>query len=413
MEQPYSNYLEAFTRNWNKSCALPFTGQPFGASEKLRCEQYLMEYQKKVGSDIQKPINKLQKQALKKQTKTEALRFFEQLMGFTPAETGIILGKGFTHSTREFIAMARQFDPLVSWEDIFQAGRNVWIVNSLQYLMNEPVEMTPAIFAYSMLYPYTDNYLDDNTIAVETKQEFSSRFRERLQGQKVAPFNTLEEKIFNLVGLIEAQFNRIQYPQLYQSLLGIHDAQTRSIHLTTSKIPDQETLLSIAIDKGGTSVLADGYLIKGTLTPEQEHFMYGFGVFLQFVDDLQDVTSDLEEGVSTLFTVSAQNGVLESYWLKSIEFGRSICHDLDCFPGPDRGTFADLMDKSTRFMLVESVAKNSQYYSDEFKTEIECFSPVGFDFIEKHRKGPQRIPILNRIRAMMAESEDEVLKMVG
>ena len=46
-------------------------------------------------------------------------------------------------------------------QEIGQAMRNVWIMNISQVLLNVEVKFTNAIFAYSMLYPYTDNILDD------------------------------------------------------------------------------------------------------------------------------------------------------------------------------------------------------------------------------------------------------------
>ena len=59
--------------------------------------------------------------------------------------------------------------------DIFQAIRNVWIMNSIQILYNMEVKLTPSIFAYSMLYPYSDNYLDDANISVGEKVEFNKK----------------------------------------------------------------------------------------------------------------------------------------------------------------------------------------------------------------------------------------------
>ena len=38
--------------------------------------------------------------------------------------------------------------------------RNVWIGNNLQMLLGVPVCLTQGLFAYSMLYPVTDNVLD-------------------------------------------------------------------------------------------------------------------------------------------------------------------------------------------------------------------------------------------------------------
>ena len=60
--------------------------------------------------------------------------------------------------------------------------RNVWIMNGVQLMADVPVKITPSVFAYSMIYPYSDNFLDDPNVTEEEKQAFSKRFNQRLHG---------------------------------------------------------------------------------------------------------------------------------------------------------------------------------------------------------------------------------------
>ena len=63
-------------------------------------------------------------------------------------------------------------------------------------------------------------------------------------------------------------------------------AQCRSLellHRTAS--PYEVDVLGISLEKGGTSVLADGYLVAGSLTRPQAELAFGFGAYLQIVDD--------------------------------------------------------------------------------------------------------------------------------
>ena len=124
-----------------------------------------------------------------------------------------LLECGFLEATTEFARMARRFDPAITSEDIYQAGRNVWTANFLQLLLGIPVRVTPAIFAYSMLYPYSDNYLDNPAIPTATKLGFNARFRTRLAGEPLAPRDRHEQIISDLVGIIEGQFDRARYPR--------------------------------------------------------------------------------------------------------------------------------------------------------------------------------------------------------
>ncbi len=58
-------------------------------------------------------------------------------------------------------------------------------------------------------------------------------------------------------------------------------------------------------------MLADLYLVAGRPAEPDRRFAFGYGVFLQLLDDLQDVEADLAAGHQTLFTRAAARGVLD------------------------------------------------------------------------------------------------------
>jgi len=70
---------------------------------------------------------------------------------------------------------ARCFNPGLSKAEIVQACRNAWTSCGLQPLFGVPVELTPSILGYSLLYPYTDNYLDQPATAAKEKHQFSEQ----------------------------------------------------------------------------------------------------------------------------------------------------------------------------------------------------------------------------------------------
>ena len=84
-------------------------------------------------------------------------------------------------------------------EQLGQALRNVWIGNSLQMLLDRPVTMGPGLFAYSMLYPVTDNWLDDPDITPDLKRAFNERLGKRLAGFHVHAIDEREAAIDHLV----------------------------------------------------------------------------------------------------------------------------------------------------------------------------------------------------------------------
>ncbi|NMB90511.1 MAG: hypothetical protein GYA17_19280, partial [Chloroflexi bacterium] len=221
-----------------------------------------------------------------------------------------------------FARLARSFDPAISDADIYQASRNVMTMNFIQLLLGLPVEMTPAIFAYSMLYPYTDNYLDDPGIEDGTKRAFNQHFYQRLNGEMVAPANAMEKIIYDLIEMIEWQYDRRTYPQVYDSLLAIYTAQARSLALChPGAAPYELDVLGISFEKGGTSVLADGYLVAGDLTPEQARLTFGYGAFTQLMDDLEDTRPDRDRGWQTVFSQTAGRWPLDALTSRCMHFG--------------------------------------------------------------------------------------------
>ena len=105
--------------------------------------------------------------------------------------------------------------------DIIQACRNAWTACGLQPLLGERVGITPSILGYSLLYPYSDNYLDRDDISAEAKLRFSERFRDRLRGERLAARDYREAALWTLVRLIEEQYPRARYPQVFECLLAM------------------------------------------------------------------------------------------------------------------------------------------------------------------------------------------------
>ena len=237
--------------------------------------------------------------------------FGERRLGWPSGYGRLAFGDAFLAASLAFAREAREFDPTLSVESLGQALRNVWIGNSLQMRLGRPVALGDALFAYSMLYPLTDNLLDDPARDARAKRAFNRRFGRRLAGEAVAPADDGETAVFALVARIEDEFPRGAFPEVHESLLAIHAGQTRSLAQQDDPELSAEALLSISCEKGGTSVLADLFLVAGRPAGPDRRFAFGYGVFLQLLDDLQDVEADLAAGHQTLFTRAAARGVLD------------------------------------------------------------------------------------------------------
>jgi hypothetical protein len=305
-----------------------------------------------------------------------------------------LLTGGFLPAGTQFARWTRSFDPALSVADTIQACRNVWTACGLQPLLGEPMGITPSILGYSLLYPYSDNYLDHESVSTAEKLEFSARFERRLRGERLTIRNHREAAVWTMVQLIEEEYPRPRYPQVFECLLAIHRAQERSIAQLRGCGPcDDRELLQVSLAKGGTSVLADACLAHGWLNEAESRCSFEWGALLQLGDDLQDVREDLRRGSSTLFTRAAAAGKpLDSLALQLLNFSERVADRINRLPnGP--AALKDLLRMSWRSLTLMAVADAQEFFTSEFLAEIEPSSSFRFGFLRdrnsrfKGRKG--------------------------
>jgi hypothetical protein len=271
--------------------------------------------------------------------------------------------------------------------DIVQACRNAWTACGLQPLLGERVGITPSILGYSLLYPYSDNYLDSVDVSAQTKRSFSERFRDRLLGAGVSARTDREAAVWTLVSLIEGQYPRASFPDVFDCLLAIHRAQEESIaQIDRGNAWDDHPLLRLSCAKGGTSVLADACLARGTLKANESRFSFEWGTLLQLGDDLQDVDEDLQRGSTTLFSrAAAQHRPLEDLVMQLLNFSEQVATRMDNLPHGNQ-TLKDLLKMSWRSLIIGAVANSYQYFTPSFLEEAERCSPFRFSFLRARRK---------------------------
>lgn len=311
---------------------------------------------------------------------------FKRLLHLTGLPLEAVYDARFVDSTRQFIQAARDFDPDLGLASAYQALRNVWIMNSLQFDLGLAVEHTDAIFAYSMVYPYLDNLLDDARTAEAGKLAFVARLRSWLEGSDQAPESPREERLLSLVRLIEARFPRPGFPGVYQSLLAIYNAQVKSLlQQRPDAAPSPEKILTISLEKGGTSVLADGYLVAGALRPRDEEFCFGFGTFLQLADDLQDIAEDSRCGHRTLFSSGAPGEPLDATALRLESYLAAVLEEARADAAPSRIALCDAIRNGLRLMFRESIGKQPGYFRRTFVRRAKRTFPARFSYLRKMR----------------------------
>jgi hypothetical protein len=336
------------------------------------------------------PETEAERLAWRETTRETVRRFGEERFGWPRGYRDLLFADDFFAATQEFARQARAFDPAIALEDIGQALRNVWIMNSIQMLLGLAVGLTPAVFAYSMLYPYTDNYLDDPAVSGAVKEAFCRDLGQRLAGvagEEVAPRDARQRDVFRLIARIEGQFPRDAFPEVFLSLLAIHRGQVKSLaQQGRAQSPYERDLIGISVEKGGSSVLADGYLVAGRLTREEADFLFGYGVFLQFLDDLQDATADQKAGHMTVFSQTSGRWPLDRlasrlFWL----IRRVLCSSAR-FAGAEFAMLKDLIERNCTTLLVAAVADNQDLFSRSYVRALEAQWPLDFAALRRLRK---------------------------
>ncbi|HEX4022772.1 MAG TPA: hypothetical protein VHX63_16625 [Acidobacteriaceae bacterium] len=302
-----------------------------------------------------------------------------------------LLTNDFLPVGRKLAQWARQFDAGLSMPDIIQACRNAWTACGLQPLLGDRIAITPAILGYSLLYPYSDNYLDRTDVSAEEKRQFSRRFRDRLRGERLAAQGDRELAMWALVALIEEQYPRLHYPQVFDCLLAIHRAQEESIRQLEGCGQDDDAevvaeVLRMSCAKGGSSVLADACLAHGWLSEEESRFSFEWGVLLQLGDDLQDVREDMQRGSITLFSRAAALGTpLDSLVIQLLNFSERVGARMDNLPHATP-MLKELLKMSWRSLIIGAVADSHEFFSPGFLSEAELSSPFRFEFLRARRE---------------------------
>ncbi len=319
-----------------------------------------------------------------------------------------LLTDGFLPIGTQFAQWARRFDPDLSIGDTIQACRNAWTVCGIQPLLGDPMRMTPAIIGYSLLYPYSDNYLDSRKISKERKLQFSARFRDRLCGLDIAARDRHESSVWAMVRLIEDQFPRARFPRVFESLLAIHQAQEDSMaQLKSNRAVSEADLLRLSCAKGGTSLLADACLAHGFLSDDEARFAFDWGVLLQLGDDLQDVQEDLKQGASTLFSRAADGGIpLDDLVRQLLAFSEHVADQIERLPHGEPA-LKRLLRMSWRSLILMAVARSPRYFTSEFLAELEPASSFRFGFLRaRHKRLSGRSGLYKVLFESFLNSED-------
>ena len=161
---------------WQSASDLPPLGEPRDRRRQRTVERAIDRFVDELDEDFAAyPQDASQRAFWRPRTRQKIRRFGEHALEIPPSHGDVIFSDAYFDVTAEFTRRARAFDESMTIDDVSQALRNLWIMNLFQSLFGLAVRSTDAVFAYSMLYPFTDNYLDDPRLSPAAKADFNRR----------------------------------------------------------------------------------------------------------------------------------------------------------------------------------------------------------------------------------------------
>lgn len=285
----------------------------------------------------------------------------------------------FQEELKIFLCQVRTFAPELGFPEIGQALRNYIVYVMFKEMTKTTSGFSMAAFGYSMLYPFTDNFIDSTDTSEDEKQKYNQIIQDKLEGKAIHPTSLHQHKTCELLQAIESEYPRDGDTTIFQLLLMMLDAQRESLRQQNeSSSLTIEELLDISLYKGSLSVLIDRFLVKKELTENDLHFYLGFGFFLQLVDDLQDIKKDSLEKYQTIFTCNLQHKQSEMQVNKLLHFLHQIMMDYQA----ENSIFRDFILSNCNQLIFASVNGSKDFFSQEYLDKIEPFLPVTYPFLE-------------------------------
>ena len=358
-----------------------------------------MDEQKQREKAYDKALREVEREAKRKpRTRTERLEAQERITAsfgrFSAAALDLpddaiqLLTGNFLPVGTRLARWARRFDETLGMADIVQACRNAWTACGLQPLLGARLELTPSILGYSLLYPYTDNFLDRPDITSDGEAPLQRTFpRAPARRAHLRPEQPRDTRCGHWWIWSKRQYCREDYPHVFDCLLAIHRAQVDSVaQLDTSVTHPNADILRVSCAKGGSSVLADACLANGWLNPQESRFAFEWGVLLQLGDDLQDVREDLDRGWPRCSLAPWRRACRSTALATQLfRFSECVGARMDGLPNGS-AMLKDLLRMSWRSLIVGAVGDSHEFFTTEFVAQMERTSPFRFAFLRARRK---------------------------
>lgn len=352
------------------------------AEEKKRNEERISESLERLGEELDSFPGRFgffgRKRRWKKrmERQIDRLLFDKPLLSIDQVLPGDTL-RAFREETAVFLKRARAFAPALSLEDLGQAQRNYMVYAIFRELNGLPQKCTSAIFGYSMLYPFTDNFIDGQEKSREEKAHFNRLIADKLSGRAFEAVSEEEKQTARLLAAVEEDYGRED--EIFKGLLLMLEAQKDSQRQQDAgEAVTGEQALAISIRKGGLSVLIDRYFVNRPMTESDLFFYYGFGFLLQLCDDLQDISEDRKNGSRTVFSMCGSKEETAGNINRLLHFTRRLFAHCAC----ERESFRRFLFDNCCLLILFSAMGSGEHVPEEWLSEAQRHLPVSPEYVE-------------------------------
>lgn len=307
--------------------------------------------------------------------------FNESIIGISAAFSGETL-TDMQQEFYRFFKAATSFDETMSMEEIGQAARNYLVYDIFTQIHNLPPVVTPAIFGYSMLYPYTDNYIDDPQYSADEKNDYNRMIAGHIKGDNVKTRCIHDIKTCELIDDVIHFYENEDQTDIRHGLFYMLDAQKLSLTQTKSALKkdlNEDEIFKISSYKGGISVLIDRFYVSTNMSEADFLFYLCYGFFLQLADDLQDITEDYKLERQTLFTFEKNENRVQIILNKLFHFLQTI---MDAYT-INNFELKEFIQKNCFYLLLFSTFGSEENFSKDYLSKLEQYLPVSISFVEK------------------------------
>lgn len=277
----------------------------------------------------------------------------------------------YIDETKDFLLQVRFFAPKLKLPGIGQAIRNYLVYVMFKELHLVKSDFSMPAFGYSMLYPFTDNYIDSDRISDSEKRSYNQTIRDKIEGKPVHTRVMHHIKTCDLLQTIEVGYPRESHSVIYELLLMMLEAQENSIRQQHQTLLSWEERLDISLYKGGVSVLIDRFFVNKEISREDLIFYLAFGFFLQLADDLQDIREDSQNGNQTLFTLDLKAELEEKVLSKMFHFLYRIITDYKA----ENTDFKSFVLNSSYLLMFISIADSKDFFSEYYLNQLDKHLP--------------------------------------